>query len=131
MVGGARARGVPHMGSDGKTGETWLKTVLAPAFLARNLRVLSWEGHNILGDRDGRILANPENARGKIEDKDQALRRIVVRRPFSADRIVAMVEGWQPSFWWAANQQLLIRILKRVLGVYWYEQLKRRVVPNA
>lgn len=37
------------------------------------------------------------------ETNAQALRRIVVRRPFSADRIVAMVEGWQPSFWWAAN----------------------------
>ena len=60
-----------------------------------------------------------------------ALRRVVVRRPFSADHLVAMVEGWQPAFWWAANQQLAIRLLKRTLGVYWYEQLKRRLVPNA
>lgn len=73
----ALERGIPHMGSDGKTGETWVKTVLAPAFLARHLRVLSWEGHNILGDRDGAILANPENARGKIQDKDGALRKIL------------------------------------------------------
>ena len=60
-----------------------------------------------------------------------ALRRVVVRQPFSADRLVSMVEGWQPAFWWAANQQLLIRLLKRLLGVYWYEQLKRKLVPNA
>ena len=60
-----------------------------------------------------------------------ALRRVVVRQPFSAERIVSMVEGWRPAFWWAANQQLLIRVLKRVLGVYWYEQLKRRLIPNA
>ena len=60
-----------------------------------------------------------------------ALRRVVARRPFSTDRLVAMVEGWQPAFWWASNQQLLIRLLKRTLGVYWYEQLKRRLVPNA
>lgn len=73
----AAARGLPHMGADGKTGETWLKTVLAPAFLARHLRVLSWEGYNILGDRDGQILAHPENARGKIQDKDGALRGIL------------------------------------------------------
>lgn len=73
----ALARGIPHMGADGKTGETWVKTVLAPAFLARNLRVLSWEGYNILGDRDGQILAHPENARGKIQDKDGALRGIL------------------------------------------------------
>ncbi|MBI4341155.1 MAG: polysaccharide deacetylase family protein [Candidatus Omnitrophica bacterium] len=60
-----------------------------------------------------------------------ALRRVVVRKPFSLERVVAMVEGWQPAFWWAANQQLLIRVLKRTLGVYWYERLKRRLVPNA
>ena len=60
-----------------------------------------------------------------------ALRRVVVRQPFSVGRIMSMVEGWQPAFWWAANQQLLIRALKRVLGVYWYEQLKPRLAPNA
>jgi hypothetical protein len=42
-----------------------------------------------------------------------------------------MVEGWQPAFWWAANQQFAIRTLKQVLGVYWYERLKRKLVPNA
>ena len=65
------------------------------------------------------------------ETNPLALRRVVVRRPFSAERLVSMVEGWQPSFWWAANQQSLIRLLKRVLGVYRYEQLKRVLVPNA
>lgn len=65
------------------------------------------------------------------ETNPLALRRVVVRQPFSLDRVVAMVEGWQPAFWWAANQQVLIRLLKRFLGVYWYEKLKRRVVPNA
>jgi peptidoglycan/xylan/chitin deacetylase (PgdA/CDA1 family) len=65
------------------------------------------------------------------ETLPMALRRVVVRRPFSAERVVSMVEGWQPSFWWVANQQMLIRLLKRALGVYWYEQLKRRLVPNA
>ena len=66
-----------------------------------------------------------------VETQPHALRRVVARQPFSAQRLVTMVEGWQPSFWWAANQQLAIRLLKRTLGVYWYEQLKRRVVPNA
>ena len=65
------------------------------------------------------------------ETNPLALRRVVVRQPFSAHRVVAMVEGWQPSFWWAASQQRLIRLLKRVLGVYGYEQLKRRLVPHA
>ncbi len=65
------------------------------------------------------------------ETQPLALRRIVVRQPFSVDHIVSMVDGWQPAFWWAANQQRAIRLLKRMLGVYWYEQLKRRLVPNA
>ena len=60
-----------------------------------------------------------------------ALRRVVVRPGFSTQRIISMVEGWQPAFWWAANQQAAIRLLKRTLGVYRYEQLKRLVVPNA
>ena len=48
----ALQRGVPHCGSDGKTGETLLKTVLAPMFTARALKVLSWRGYNMLGNRD-------------------------------------------------------------------------------
>lgn len=65
------------------------------------------------------------------ETNPLALRRVVVHQPFSAQAVVSMVEGWRPALWWAANQQLLIRALKGTLGVYWYEQLKRRVVPNA
>ena len=66
----SRRRGAPHMGKDGKTGETLLKTVLAPMFQARNLRILSWEGHNLLGNRDGEILHHPENNLAKVRDKD-------------------------------------------------------------
>src|SRR3989338_520295 len=65
------------------------------------------------------------------ETNTLGLRRVSVHQPFSADRIIALVEGSKTSLWWAANQRLLIRALKRVLGVYWYEQLKRRLVPNA
>jgi peptidoglycan/xylan/chitin deacetylase (PgdA/CDA1 family) len=65
------------------------------------------------------------------ETSPLGLRRVVVRRPFSIQNVVSMVEGWQPAFWWAANQQFLIRLLKRVLGVYRYEQLKKKLVPNA
>jgi peptidoglycan/xylan/chitin deacetylase (PgdA/CDA1 family) len=65
------------------------------------------------------------------ETNPLALRRVVVRQPFSVDHVVAMVEGWRPSLWWATNQQLLIRALKRILGIYRYEQLKRRLIPNA
>ena len=51
----------PFFGSDGKTGETLVKSALAPMFRYRHLKVLSWQGYNMLGDRDGAILANAEN----------------------------------------------------------------------
>ncbi len=73
----ARRRGLPHAGKDGKTGETLVKTTLAPMFLARNLKILSWVGHNILGNRDGEVLDNPRNREAKIRDKDDALRKMV------------------------------------------------------
>jgi myo-inositol-1-phosphate synthase len=66
----ARRRGLPHYGRDAKTGETLLKSALAPMFAARNLRVLSWEGHNVLGNRDGQVLDSPGHKEGKIRDKD-------------------------------------------------------------
>ena len=49
----ARQHGACHYGCDGKTGETLMKSVLAPMFAQRNLRVQSWVGHNIFGNRDG------------------------------------------------------------------------------
>src|SRR3989441_8351088 len=60
---------VPLYGSDGKTGETLVKTVLAPMFRYRNLEVLSWEGFNILGGGDGRVLADPPPKRSKVKSK--------------------------------------------------------------
>jgi myo-inositol-1-phosphate synthase len=62
-----------HAGRDGKTGETLLKSVLAPMFVARNLEVMSWVGHNIFGNLDGKVLENPENKATKVRSKDQLL----------------------------------------------------------
>ena len=56
----------PFYGSDGKTGETLVKTVLAPMFRMRNLEVMSWEGHNLLGNLDGAVLQDPGHRRAKI-----------------------------------------------------------------
>ena len=67
----------PYMGCDGKTGETLVKSALAPMFKYRDLRVLSWQGYNILGDRDGVVLADAENKRAKVESKDGLLSRIL------------------------------------------------------
>jgi myo-inositol-1-phosphate synthase len=73
----AERRRVPHMGSDGKTGETLVKTVLAPLFTGRALKVLSWEGYNMLGNRDGLVLDDPLAKESKTRSKDAALRSIL------------------------------------------------------
>ncbi len=70
-------RGVPHCGNDGKTGETLVKTALAPMFRARALKVLAWQGYNMLGNRDGAVLAHPAHRSTKISNKDAALRSIL------------------------------------------------------
>ena len=81
LVGGIRAlfeaNGTPYMGSDGKTGETLVKSSLAPMFKYRNLKVLTWQGYNILGDRDGVVLADQENKSSKVESKDALLSKIL------------------------------------------------------
>lgn len=73
----AEKKKIPHMGKDGKTGETLMKTVLAPMFIGRNMKVLSWEGYNILGNRDGIILDEPIYKKAKQADKEGALRKIL------------------------------------------------------
>src|SRR5439155_5658510 len=60
---------VPFYWSDGKTGATLVTTGLAPMFRYRNLEVLSWEGFNILGGGDGRVLADPRHKRSKVRSK--------------------------------------------------------------
>lgn len=78
---------VPHMGRDGKTGETLVKSALAPMFAGRNLQVLSWEGHNILGNSDGLVLEDDANKEGKIESKGNLLEQILGYDHHNAVRI--------------------------------------------
>jgi myo-inositol-1-phosphate synthase len=73
----ARLNGLPYAGSDGKTGETLVKSVLAPMFRMRALKVRSWSGTNLLGGGDGATLADPAAAAGKIESKGHAIREIL------------------------------------------------------
>ena len=61
--------GVPICGKDFKTGQTLLKTVLAPMFKARMLGVAGWYSTNILGNRDGEVLDDPESFKTKEESK--------------------------------------------------------------
>jgi myo-inositol-1-phosphate synthase len=77
----ARLRGTRHYGCDGKTGETLMKSVLAPMFAERNFRVLSWVGHNIFGNMDGRVLDDPANKQAKVTSKDRLFGEILGYRP--------------------------------------------------
>ncbi|MBK7671728.1 MAG: inositol-3-phosphate synthase [bacterium] len=65
----AKANGVGICGKDFKTGQTLIKTVLAPGFKARMLGVAGWFSTNILGNRDGEVLDDPESFKSKEETK--------------------------------------------------------------
>lgn len=77
----ARLRNTRHMGCDGKTGETLVKSTLAPMFGQRNLQVMSWVGHNIFGNMDGKVLSDPANKAGKLASKDHLVGEILGYRP--------------------------------------------------
>jgi len=64
---------VPVAGKDGKTGQTFVKTVVAPALRARALHVDGWFSTNILGNRDGQALEKPESLQSKINTKGSVL----------------------------------------------------------
>ena len=63
----------PIAGCDGKTGQTLIKTVLAPAFATRGLKVDGWYSTNILGNNDGKILNDPESNKTKVASKQGVL----------------------------------------------------------
>ncbi|PYO70882.1 MAG: inositol-3-phosphate synthase, partial [Gemmatimonadetes bacterium] len=65
----AEERHLPIGGKDFKTGQTMMKTVLSPAFKARMLGVAGWYSTNILGNRDGEVLDDPESFKTKEESK--------------------------------------------------------------
>ena len=69
MVELARLKGAPIAGKDFKTGQTLMKTLLSPGLKARMLGVNGWFSTNILGNRDGEILDDPESFKTKEESK--------------------------------------------------------------
>ena len=73
----AERRGVPVTGKDGKTGQTMMKTVLAPAFRSRSLRVEGWYSTNILGNRDGFALDDQDSLASKLQTKGTVLDSIL------------------------------------------------------
>jgi len=73
----AEERKVPIGGKDFKTGQTMMKSVLAPAFKARMLGLAGWYSTNILGNRDGEVLDDPESFKTKEESKLGLLEHIL------------------------------------------------------
>ena len=73
----ANDRGVPISGKDFKTGQTWMKTVIAPGLKARMLGLAGWYSTNILGNRDGEVLDDPASFKTKEESKLSVLHTIL------------------------------------------------------
>jgi myo-inositol-1-phosphate synthase len=69
----ARRTGSPLAGKDLKTGQTLVKTIVAPGLKARLLGVAGWYSTNILGNRDGEVLDDPESFKTKEESKKSVL----------------------------------------------------------
>ena len=73
----ANQKGVPISGKDFKTGQTWMKTVIAPGLKARMLGLEGWYSTNILGNRDGEVLDDPASFKTKEESKLSVLHTIL------------------------------------------------------
>jgi myo-inositol-1-phosphate synthase len=73
----AKQNNVPIGGKDFKTGQTLMKTILAPGFKARLLGVEGWYSTNILGNRDGEVLDDPESFKSKEVSKLGSLEHIL------------------------------------------------------
>ena len=73
----ARENGVPICGKDFKTGQTFMKTLLAPGLKSRMLGINGWFSTNILGNRDGEVLEDPGSFKTKEETKLSVLEQIL------------------------------------------------------
>ncbi|MEV6035834.1 inositol-3-phosphate synthase [Nonomuraea sp. NPDC052116] len=78
---------LPYAGHDGKTGETLVKSVLAPMFAQRNLKVRTWSGVNLLGGGDGANLAQPGANAAKAASKQRVLAETLGYAPQGETRI--------------------------------------------
>ncbi|MEG8055646.1 inositol-3-phosphate synthase [Sphingomonas sp. 22L2VL55-3] len=89
----ARQRGVPIAGKDGKTGQTLLKTVIAPALRDRALHVDGWFSTNILGNSDGLALDDPKSLASKVDTKKSVLDQIL---GYPVEGHIIMIHYYKP-----------------------------------
>jgi len=96
----AAQRGAALMGSDAKTGESLLRSVLAPMFSDRCLDVRSWTGANLLGNRDGANLSDAKVKAAKLRSKDAILASLLSPRPdtHTAIEFVASLHDWKTAW---------------------------------
>jgi myo-inositol-1-phosphate synthase len=73
----AQEKGVPICGKDFKTGQTLMKTIIAPGLKSRMLGLSGWFSTNILGNRDGEVLDDPDSFKTKEESKLSVLDQIL------------------------------------------------------
>lgn len=86
-------RGVPVAGKDGKTGQTLLKTVIAPALRDRALHVDGWFSTNILGNSDGKALDDPNSLQSKLATKKSVLDEIL---GYPVEDHIVMIHYYRP-----------------------------------
>ena len=89
----AERRGVPIAGKDGKTGQTFLKTVIAPALRERSLHVDGWFSTNILGNSDGLALDDPASLASKLGTKGSVLDQIL---GYKVNNHIVMIHYYPP-----------------------------------
>ncbi|MDD1450351.1 inositol-3-phosphate synthase [Sphingomonas sp. H160509] len=89
----ARQRSVPIAGKDGKTGQTLLKTVIAPALRDRALHVDGWFSTNILGNSDGLALDDPKSLASKVDTKKSVLDQIL---GYPVEDHIIMIHYYKP-----------------------------------
>jgi len=89
----ARQHGVPIAGKDGKTGQTLLKTVIAPALRDRALHVDGWFSTNILGNSDGLALDDPKSLASKVDTKKSVLDQIL---GYPVEDHIIMIHYYKP-----------------------------------
>jgi myo-inositol-1-phosphate synthase len=77
MIDLAKMNNLPISGKDYKTGQTLMKTILAPGLKARMIGIKGWFSTNILGNRDGEVLDDPESFKTKEESKLSVLEYIL------------------------------------------------------
>ena len=89
----ARDRNVPVAGKDGKTGQTLMKTVIAPALRDRALHVDGWFSTNILGNSDGLALDDPKSLASKVDTKKSVLDNIL---GYPVEDHIIMIHYYRP-----------------------------------